>query len=275
MKTRNFLALLGLLTSFFLFSCGDNAATQNQEEAPAATNEQPQPEVASETKYILTPFSESPAFTDAKIGLKSYKNGKFSFDVSGTDYKLGVQTSDAPQKMCANSDKGQHIHLIVDNAPYSAQYTADFDFDVADGDHYMLSFLSRSYHESIKTQPAHLLKKITVANKAITASEDVKEMMLNYSRPKGTYVGKAETEKVMLDFYLNNVAIGANYFVKAEINGEEHVIDTWQPYYITGLPMGDNKIKLTLIDENGKAVDAPYNPVERVFTLKEDPAEQQ
>ena len=31
--------------------------------------------------------------------------------------------------------------------------------------------------------------------------------------------------------------------------------------------MGDNKIKLTLVDKEGVAVDAPNNPVERVFSF--------
>ena len=98
--------------------------------------------------------------------------------------------------------------------------------------------------------------------------------MLFYSRPKGTYTGKAETDKVMLDFYLVNAKLGAEYKVKAEINGEEHLIDSWQPYYIEGMPMGENTIKLTLLDAEGNAVDTPLNPVSRTFTLQEDPVEQ-
>lgn len=272
MKVRNFLMLLGFVSSVFLVSCGSDTTTTADEPA-AKSDETAAPEAPAAKKYTLTPFSESPAYTDAKIELGKYEKGKFSFNVSGTAYKLGEQTPDAPQKMCANSAKGQHIHLIVDNAPYSAQYTADFNYEIADGKHYMLAFLSRSYHESIKTQEAHILKEVKVVNKTISASEDFLGPMLNYSRPKGTYVGKANTEKVMLDFYLSNVQIGANYYVLAEINGEEHKIEKWQPYYIEGLPMGDNKVKLTLMDQNGVKVNSPRNPVERVFTLKEDPAD--
>lgn len=270
MKVRNFLMMLGLVMSVFLVACGGETATKVEKKVK---EEMPKTPEAPANKYTLTPFSESPAFTDAKIESVTYQKGKFAFGVTGTDYKLGEQTPDAPQKMCANSAKGQHIHLIVDNAPYSAQYTGDFEYAIKDGEHYMLAFLSRSYHESIKTADAHVMKQITVKDKTITASEDFTGQMLNYSRPKGTYVGKDQTEKVMLDFYLNNVEIGSNYMVKAEINGEVHMIDTWQPYYITGLPMGDNKVKLTLVDADGKRVNAPKNPVERVFTLKEDPAD--
>ena len=202
-----------------------------------------------------------------------YQGGKFTFGVAGETYKLGVQTEDAEQKMCANSPKGQHIHLIVDNAPYAAKYVAEFEHDVADGDHHILAFLSRSYHESIKSPGAAVVKKVTVADKGITASNDVSEPMLFYSRPKGTYVGAKDTEKVMLDFYLANCDLGQGYRVKAEINGEEHMIDKWQPYYIEGMDMGENTIKLTLVDQDGNAVNTPLNPVERTFTLKADPAE--
>ena len=96
---------------------------------------------------------------------------------------------------------------------------------------------------------------------------------MHYSRPKGTYIGEADTKKVMLDFYLANVELGPSHQVKASINGEDHMIDTWQPYYIEGLPMGENTIELSLLDNNGKLVDTPLNPVTREFTLKADPAE--
>ncbi|MBK7337764.1 MAG: hypothetical protein IPJ00_17110 [Saprospirales bacterium] len=51
--------------------------------------------------YTLTPFSESAQFADASIDKMTFKNGKFDFAIGGSTYKLGVQTPDAPQKMCA------------------------------------------------------------------------------------------------------------------------------------------------------------------------------
>ncbi len=99
--------------------------------------------------------------------------------------------------------------------------------------------------------------------------------MLFYSRPKGKYVGKAETGKVMLDFYLVNTELSpTGNKVKVLVNGEkEFTVDTWKPVFLEGLPMGDNKVKLTLVDKDGNPVNTPLNPVERVFTLLEDPAE--
>lgn len=224
----------------------------------------------TENKYTLTPFENSASFPDATLAGMEYINGKFKFDVQGSSYKLGEQTSDAPQKMCANSDQGQHIHLIIDNEPYAAKYSAEFEFELADGAHYLLAFLSRSYHESIKTSDASIAVKTKVENKSIQDIEPIEEAMIFYSRPKGTYVGD-DTKKVMLDFYLKNVRLGDQFTVEADINGEKHLINQWKPYYIDGLPMGENKITLSLLDMDGNLVNTPLNPVSRKFELKANP----
>ncbi len=257
-----------ILTSCQNNSSTENGTDENQSEDSSSTTENPN------AKYTLTPFSSSPEFPDANIGLMTYINGKFNFDISGGSYELGAQTADAEQKMCANSAKGQHIHLIIDNGPYFARYISSFDdVPLEDGEYRILAFLSRSYHESIKTTEAHTAQFYTVKDSTASQFQSINDPMLFYSRPKGTYVGKANTDKVMLDFYVINLELGDHYKVVADINGEVHTIDTWQPYYIEGLPMGKNKIKLTLVDGKGNVVDTPLNPVEREFELKADELE--
>lgn len=249
-------AIIGLS---LVISCkNDNNATK------AVTNAAPTP---VKNKYTLTPFTTSTDYPNANLTNMVYDNGTFSFDVSGDDYKLGSQTPDAGAKMCANSAKGQHIHLIVDNQPYAAKYVSKFDHRLVDGDHMVLAFLSRSYHESIKTKAAHILKKVRVIDNRIVASSNPGEALVTYSRPKGTYVG-ADTKKVMLDYYISNAELGTNsYSLDVNINGETHNVTKWQPMYIEGLPMGENKITLSL-----KKGDVIINQVTRLFNLKEDPA---
>lgn len=261
-----------ILTFLFAVCLMASCATDTAKTPEKKMNDTPPTSAPSkmEKKYVVTPFADTYQYTDANMATMKYKAGTFNFDVKGDKYKLGKQTPDAPQKMCANSAKGQHIHLIVNNDPYMAKYTPSFDVDLPDGDHFILAFLSRSYHESIKTAQAHKAVKATVANKSITSTSALTQPMLFYSRPKGTYVGAADTKKVMLDFYPVNAAIGTDYMVKADINGEMHTLNKWQPYYVEGLPMGENKITLTLVDKDGKTVDTPLNPVTRKFTLKAD-----
>lgn len=258
-----------LFSSLFVYSCkSDKQTTETTDSQSKELTALPA------KKYTLTPFSPSKSFQDAEIKGMSYSNAKFNFDVAAGDYVLGEQTDDAEAKMCANSGKGQHIHLIVDNAPYAAKYTNEFDYEIEDGEHYMLAFLSRSYHESIKTEKAHVAKKITVKDNGITEAAPIMESMLFYSRPKGTYSGKKDTEKVMLDFYPINANIGTTQKIIATINDEEHEITKWQPYYITGLPLGENTVSLALVDMDGNKIDAPHNPVTRKFTLRGDTAQE-
>lgn len=254
-----------LLAVFVFTSC--QPKTQNNE-----AHSEESTEMMEEKQYTLSPFDNSYEFASADLQGMTYKNGIFTFDYSG--YELGQQTPDAAQKMCANSDKGSHIHLILNTQPYAAKYVSEFAYDVPEGEHYLLAFLSRSYHESIKNGKAHIAQKVSVKDKNITSAEAVEDPMIFYSRPKGTYVGAANTDKVMLDFFLVNADLGNDYKVKAMINNEEHIIDKWQPYYIEGLPMGENIITLTLIDADGNKVDTPLNPVTRKFTLQSDPMEE-
>lgn len=263
---------LPLFILAFCFILG--ACTEPQvKDSSSDTDDKEGTETSIQAEYKISPFSESFAYPDAVMMSYTYTDNKFAYKVAGKQYELGNQTPDAAQKLCANSAKGQHIHLIVDDKPYAAKYTADFEHEVADGEHYILSFLSRSYHESIKTDAAHKADKVTVANGSITSTEKIGEPMLFYSRPKGSYIGKANTEKVMLDFFVVNTELAKDgNKVKVEINNKEtYTIDVWQPYYLEGLPMGENTVKLTLVDHKGNAVDAPLNPVSRTFTLMEEP----
>jgi hypothetical protein len=250
----------GIIVSCLAFSCGQS--TQSQEGVETG-----EPSAFSES-YTVTPFGPSQAYPDAKLESMDYKDGRFTFAISGETYKLGVQTPDAPTRGCANSAEGQHIHLIVDSLPYAAKYVNSFEYDVADGTHYILAFLSRSYHESLKSREAAIAVQAVVENKSFKEVKPIATPMLFYSRPKGTYDG-ADTEKVMLDYYLINPA--TTYRVKATINGVDHFLDTWQPYTVEGLAAGESEIKLTLVDTAGQIVNAPLNQVTRKFILNPNP----
>jgi hypothetical protein len=217
-------------------------------------------------KYKISPFAASQNFPDATLSNMTYTNGSFNFEVGGSSYKLGDQTPDVGRKMCANSAKGQHIHLIVDTKPYVAQYVSSFEHEVSDGTHNLLAFLSRSYHESIKTEKAHIAQQVTVAGGNITNSTDITEPTLFYSRPKGTYVGE-DTKKIMLDFYPINAEIGKDYKIKLQVNGEVTLLDKWQPYYIEGLPMGQNSIGLALVYNDGTPVPSAQTAILQTITL--------
>ena len=202
-------------------------------------------------------LNSSLSLEDIKIDENDYT---FSFNVS--DYTLGMQSLKDFDYTLANSAKGQHIHFIINNDPYSAHYEDTFTKQFEDGSNVILAFLSRSYHESVKNKNAFVLTQ--VGEKMI----DLNNEFLFYSRPKGTYKG-VDTEKLLLDFYLVNTEISANgNKVRATIQDKEFIIEEWAPYYIEGLPKGEIKIKLELIDASGNLIDSPFNPSKRTVILE-------
>ncbi len=202
-------------------------------------------------------LNSSLSLEDIKIDENDYT---FSFDVS--DYILGMQTLKDFDYQLANSAKGQHIHFIVNNGPYSAHYEDTFTKQFEDSSNVILAFLSRSYHESVKNSNAYILTQ--VGENEI----DLNKEFLFYSRPKGTYKG-VDTEKLLLDFYLVNTNLSSTgNKVKATIQDTEFIIEEWAPYYIEGLPKGEIKIKLELIDASGNLIDSPFNPSNRTVILE-------
>ena len=214
-------------------------------------------------KIKISKVEGSPKYEDAALvlnELNSESELEFSFDVK--NYELGAQTEHEFQYSLANSKKGQHIHLIINNNPYSAHYTNKFKKKLDPDNGVILAFLSRSYHESVKNKNAYIFTQYGDLEKI-----DLDKQYLFYSRPKGTYTGQ-DTKKLLLDFYLVNTTISKNgNKVRATINDEEFLIDEWSPYYIEGLPKGEVKIKLELINSLGELIDSPFNPSIRTVIL--------
>jgi len=235
----------------------------------------PAGQAQSKGGITLTPYDDSPKFPTAQLQLSSPVDGStvpspVTFSYSLTNFQLTNMTASEHATQMANSMKGQHIHLIIDDQPYTAHYDTKFTEPVADGQHVILSFLSRSYHESIKHQGAYDLRTITVGTPAAGTTPmnfDTKAPTLFYSRPKDTYSGK-DAQKIMLDFYLVNTTLAPNgNKVRATINGTEFMLDQWVPYMMQGLPAGQATIKLELLDGSGNLIPGPYNSVTRTITV--------
>ncbi|HAD98407.1 MAG TPA: phosphopeptide-binding protein [Cryomorphaceae bacterium] len=257
----------------------DAVDLDKKDSASAATMEPENdaPESYERDGLKIYPAPQSIAYENSSLEMKSptsdasIQGTKVSFDFDVKDYELGIQTADATDKRLANSDKGQHIHLIIDNGPYSAHYEPDFSMDVEAGHHVAIAFLSRSYHESVKNPNSYKVFQFTTGDngKGDMKKSDLNQPMLFYSRPKGEYKGQ-DAQKVLLDFFLVNAELKPNgYSVKATINGKAFEFDTWQPYIVEGMPMGENTIKLELVDAKGSLVAGDMTSVSRTFTLTE------
>lgn len=186
------------------------------------------------------------------------------------NYELKAASRNNLTGVCANSKDGQHIHWIVDNKPYTALYQPKYKLSSDSGSHLALAFLSRSHHQSIKTQQAYKLKQINIGNKS--KDFNLKKPYLFYSRPKGVYVDN-DAKDILLDFYLVNTFISSKgNRVKVELdNTHKFIIYHWQPHIIRGLAAGEHKIKMSLLDKNNREINCDFLPVERNFAIQYSP----
>lgn len=260
------------LSSVLFIALGLSACNQNTK-----TDTDNQDSTARNSALAIEAFEETNDFPDAGLTLANVKTEdlgedsvKVTFDYTVANYELTKQTEDIHAEHCANSAEGQHIHFILDNKPYQALYKPTNTITLAkNSEHYLLSFLSRSYHLSVKSPNASVLVKFKIdENGKYAKSADPKEPMLFYSRPKGEYKGK-DTEMILLDFYVKNAKISQqDYKVKVSVNDTTFTVANWCPYFIKGAPDGDLKLKIELLDKEGNTVNNEFNPTERTVTLK-------
>lgn len=268
---------LAALSASLLFTACNSGETKSEGTATDTT--------AAPKKLPLevADVTGSPEFADAQLSIATIQSdlqgkdsAKVSFAFSVKNYELKNQTSDAAGKMCNNSDKGQHIHFILDNKPYVALYEPKTEVVVPKNtEHYLLVFLSRSYHESIKSPGAAAIYHFKIDGKGkLQKMDEPKTPMVFYSRPKGDYVGKANTDNLLFDFYVWNTRLSDSVMVKAKIKGDgvdtTMDINTWKAMFLKNMPMGKSTIKLTLVDKNGKKIEGPETEVSREFNLAKD-----
>jgi len=275
MKKQSWKAALAILAvGATIASCNNPAKTTGSESGDSTAIS----DSSNTSSITVTPIAHSKDFPGAELKIASLTSEKVGADSAKitvkytvNNFKLTEQTAHEHADHLANSHDGQHIHFILDNKPYTALYKPENSVTVAlNSEHYLLSFLSRSYHESIKAADAYKLVKFKVDGTGkLTELPTPKEASLFYSRPKGEYKGE-DTKNLLLDFYLVNTSIAADgNKVVATVNGQEFKLDQWTPYEIKGLPFGEAKIKLTLVDKDGNAVTGDNVSVERDIKLLE------
>ncbi|MCE7993781.1 MAG: hypothetical protein HEP71_17475 [Roseivirga sp.] len=199
------------------------------------------------------------------------RSGENELRFKVASYELGVPTASSRASELANSPKGQHIHHILDNAPYMARYHERLTLDLDTGNHVLLSFLSRSYHESIKSSDAFVIRQFQVSNKGEANYDLERGKHLFYSRPKGNYIIRAGLSgSILLDFYLLNTNLEDGSYIKAVLNGKTFILKEWKPYFIDGLGLGEHTLSLQLMNQAGKPIEGPFNySGNRKFTISQ------
>lgn len=175
---------------------------------------------------------------------------------------------------------GQHVHVIVDNFPYEADYSPDgsitFDSNkLKPGKHVVCVFPARKFHLSLKGPNCFASVTFYYKEKKEDPVPDAGTPWLIYSRPKGEYKkSDGGAANIMLDFYLRNVKLspeGYKVIATAEKDGKEIVkmiLAEWKPVILLKDPeVGEYKITLTLVDAGGRPVQVPFNPTSRTIKI--------
>ena len=221
----------------------------------------------------ITKLKGSPIYDTSElklVGIDSLlSNNAYNFSFQADNFELGEQTQGSIQNGLANSSKGQHIHFIVNNDPYSAHYDTNFSKELEADNNVILAFLSRSFHESVKNQKAYILTQVA---KNKSDEIDLSQEFLFYSRPKGVYKGD-DTKKLLLDFYLVNTNLSSNgnkvrLTITQKTFTHQFLLDSWEPYYIEGLDKGRVSLKLELLNKNMDLIESDFNPSFRKIVLE-------
>jgi len=264
-------ALAFAALSFTACNSGNKTAENAQTSTDSLNN------VDTNNEIRVEPVADSKSFPGANLEIASITSEKVGSDSARISVKYNVKnftltehTEDSNAHHMANSAEGQHIHFILDNTPYAALYKPEHTAMVKLGsEHYLMSFLSRSYHESIKEEGAAVLKHFKIDdNGKLSELALPTEPSLFYSRPKGEYKGK-DTDRVLLDFYLWNTKLKDGNQVKATINGTDFMLDNWGPYEIINAPKGELTVDLSLVDKDGKTLSGDNVSITRKVTLSE------
>ena len=237
-----------------------HAAAPAKEKAPAVP-------LMDQEKDKAIP-GDSPVFKNVALKIVSPKEGEV---LKSGDFDV---TFDLKGYELPGAGPGPHVHVIVDNQPYSPDYDASKPFalkGIAPGPHTLRAFPSRPWHESIKAAKAFALVHFFVGEKPKEKPyanwADPKKPLLTYSRPKGNYAGD-DAKSVMVDFWLSNAKLSAKGdHVTLSVDGKEQTHTEWKPIQLTDLADGEHKLVLDLVDAKGKPVENVFNHTERTITI--------
>ncbi|MDH5492064.1 MAG: hypothetical protein OEY14_08925, partial [Myxococcales bacterium] len=170
-----------------------SAAEAGPAEEPAAEAAAPIRVVAAERTGVLG--------TPPTLRIRMPPNGRL---VRSGDVQLTLRLDDWELQPAP----GAHLHLVIDNEPYiairdisrnlnvNALAREHLGHELAEGSHVLRLFLSRTNHESIKTEGSAATLLVHFRSRTPDFGFDADAPMLTYSRPKGCYESGS---RVMLD----------------------------------------------------------------------------
>ncbi len=203
-----------------------------------------------------TPLDSSIQYTNVLLQNYTYTRNQMMF--RPVNLRLGGMTplTVSRPRTLPNTNKGNHLHVCIDNQQHHISNNNIFKFPLSDGKYKLTAFISRSFYESIKNPEAIIAKEIGIRNGELYLSKNLSSIDILYNAPMGTYL---KGDEILLDFVLVGTTLeeGGNQ-VKITINDQKSFqVSTWQAYFLKGLDVGTYEVKLELLDALGKQIATP------------------
>ena len=172
-----------------------------------------------------------------------------------------------------NTGLGPHVQVSLDNQPARSIYSLDDPIEFTDlepGTHTLRAIALKPWGESYKNDEAFAETTFHLFAPTQANAPNPNQPELIYSQPQGTYTA----EPILLDFQLNNAPLHLltdqdetlpNWQIRCDINGQSFTFDQWHPIYLRGFKPGQNWVRLTLVDEDGRAIDNAFNSTVRLI----------
>lgn len=265
MPNRSLIFLAGLVSIMLIAGCEPASQNANTTATTQATPPGAQSLTVIPRPQKILDMMKARGEQDAATPTLKIVSPSNDATISGSTVEVKLDLSGDLKGYMPHKDpatqKGNHIHVILDNQPYEAYYEINQPFElrnVSEGKHTLRVFPSRPWHESYKndgafqmvtftvkgggdaTKPTTTNSGQTMASPAATASAtparegkdytpsqagsiDPAKPLLTYSRPKGEYKGE-DADPIMIDFWLLNGKLqsnGGEYRVRYSVDGGE------------------------------------------------------
>ncbi len=265
MPTRSLVFLAGLVSILLIAGCEPASQNANTTRTTQATPPGAQSLTVIPRPKKIVDLMQARGEQDAATPTLKIVSPANDATINGSTVEVKLDLSGNLKGYMPHKDpatqKGNHIHVILDNQPYEAYYELNQPFElrnVAEGKHTLRVFPSRPWHESYKNEGAFQMVTFTVkgggdaskptttnngqtmASPGTTASAtparegkdyaasqagavDPAKPLLTYSRPKGEYKGE-DADPIMIDFWLLNGRLqshGGEYRVRYSVDGGE------------------------------------------------------
>ncbi|MBE9126093.1 MULTISPECIES: hypothetical protein [unclassified Coleofasciculus] len=268
--------LMAVIVIWGLVGCSEPIKTVQTYEGESKTEPQPVGRLSEVAPPpVIQQLSQSLEAYQPQVEILSLKPDQV---LQNTTVSVQLQVRDLPIFKNPDLEMGPHLHVILDNQPYIAVYNTDKPLvfeDLSPGTHTLRVFASRPWHESFKNEGAYAQTTFHIFTKTDDNNPNPVLPLLTYSRPKGSY----GAEPIMLDFYLTNAPLHLiaqenpeddipDWRIRISVNGENFLLDRWQPIYLKGFKPGKNWVQLEFLNEQGNPLKNVYNNTARLISYE-------